>query len=929
MFEGNIKPGERGQAALIIVVFFVLFSLVIVGSAGLLGASHIRTANELLLAKQAYVTAESAVEDYGYRLLNNLNPPGHGGSIDISDLNGGTAHIDVTIDANGKFNLDSEGIIPGLADSDNRTRKIKAVASLSECNGVSFESAMQAGFLGVNMNGVFNLKNWDEKEIEGHPQGWAPCNLIEGPGTCSDPARGEIFSNGPVEGDGAQMWISGKVQTALSPSFSFDPTADEGVNPFCYTPSATANEYVQKNEHPSMPTRPPGNADASPSPSNGEVYLSSSGANLGLPSGWSPYTVFDADPRKQIAQSFVAPMTGYVTGMEFYARAESDPGTGSFTFKIAPSYIIESPPGSGDYEMNYPPTSNNVSRVQGAAVNKQDLLWDFNPQDWRWVHANVGTTNLELFEGHRYWMVIESSANDDIQIALSDNESSYVPNNTCYGEVYCERYTGLDSTDENAGMFMTTPAWRVSSPDWYDKDNSTTRWNPPYPDPRPANMNVDMAFRVFFGSKDTNYAECEANYSAYVKNITNGGDIISTKVESTKAYGSLTYLYKNASTPNIANASSTDITAMCAEASPTQVDCSNSSDICWCKQSQAGGIDQSPPPRTLGIDSNSNKPWQASFFAWRTLATALYDAGNPDQQPAKIDVGDGLRDTNSYTNPNGYPIFITPGFTNEHVDIPKTSTSGSTTVIFLGRVPDRAPICDQTTDWYPTLDPRCEIEILVDGMSGDGIIDGSYPPDTNLPVLPQEDKLVRGMLLNGINNENNTYSGKCPLADEESCYIFYSRATDQLNEFKRKCLIRPDKKGKNVFLLFDSPTGTGGSDVGRCKFYSGVDSSGEGGAIYIAVEDRSMSSVPGSKGYYGDGNIFKTLAINKETRGDVILYAPMGQVRITDSTNVIAISGAGLYSQGAEITYKDGVAISASPFNNKTALSFESFFESQ
>lgn len=148
----QVFPQNSGQAAMIAVFFFLFISLVIAGAVGYAGVSSLQSANDLLGGKKSYINAESGVEDISYRIVNGVSGatqtmPLSGYSVPPSSvlINGGNTRVDVSYDGV-RYSITSQGNIKQRF----RTHYAKFSISTPE-DGIGFDSALQAGFLGVVM----------------------------------------------------------------------------------------------------------------------------------------------------------------------------------------------------------------------------------------------------------------------------------------------------------------------------------------------------------------------------------------------------------------------------------------------------------------------------------------------------------------------------------------------------------------------------------------------------------------------------------------------------------------------------------------------------------------------------------------------------------------------------------------------------------
>ena len=153
-----LKRFNRGQAAMIAIVFFVFISLVTLGAIAGLGISQLQISNDLLGAKRAYAVAYAALDDGVYRLTqvpNSWRVPENADQIQLNSQTVGTAAITYNPDG---FAGSNDFIITAGGSNQGRYRKIKFTGYIPDSAlTISLRSAMQMGSLGIHMSATSRL----------------------------------------------------------------------------------------------------------------------------------------------------------------------------------------------------------------------------------------------------------------------------------------------------------------------------------------------------------------------------------------------------------------------------------------------------------------------------------------------------------------------------------------------------------------------------------------------------------------------------------------------------------------------------------------------------------------------------------------------------------------------------------------------------
>lgn len=139
----NINHGtlESGQAVITVVVLLLFVSVAVMLGLGSTAIKDLQITQNFVKSKQAYLTAESGVEDAAYRLKNGKQIS----STETLALNGATTTTDIT-DISG-----SEKEILSTGDLSSTTRKVKMNLRTSTV-GASFNYGIQVGSGGLIMS---------------------------------------------------------------------------------------------------------------------------------------------------------------------------------------------------------------------------------------------------------------------------------------------------------------------------------------------------------------------------------------------------------------------------------------------------------------------------------------------------------------------------------------------------------------------------------------------------------------------------------------------------------------------------------------------------------------------------------------------------------------------------------------------------------
>ncbi|MCH7882912.1 hypothetical protein IIA95_00660 [Patescibacteria group bacterium] len=166
---------QKGQAALITVLFFLFISLALVGGFSGFAAIELRSAKILEKSKQSYIFAEGALEDAIYRIKSGKNMPS-----EVVYQEGTLVATTTVSETTDTRDIEVEGL---QVDARRNVRTL-----LVEWTGISFFYGAQVGEGGVAMGNN---------------------SRIEGAGGTA----GNIYSNGPITG-GSGATITGDATVA-------------------------------------------------------------------------------------------------------------------------------------------------------------------------------------------------------------------------------------------------------------------------------------------------------------------------------------------------------------------------------------------------------------------------------------------------------------------------------------------------------------------------------------------------------------------------------------------------------------------------------------------------------------------------------------------------------------------------------------------
>ena len=163
LIQRHRAPAKQGQAAITVVILFLVGSLIVIGGISFPIVKEIQAVGEFTRSKQSYYLAEAGLEDAAYRIRK-------GKQIDIEET--------VTLSESSAITTisdisSSEKQIIAVGDVDDRIRIVST--NLSTAIGISFFYGVQAGEGGIEM---------DEN------------SSIQGTGG----SVGNVYSNGPIIG---------------------------------------------------------------------------------------------------------------------------------------------------------------------------------------------------------------------------------------------------------------------------------------------------------------------------------------------------------------------------------------------------------------------------------------------------------------------------------------------------------------------------------------------------------------------------------------------------------------------------------------------------------------------------------------------------------------------------------------------------------
>jgi len=161
----------KGQAVIIITIFFLFASLIIILGASSIALKESKIVNNLAFSQKSYFLAEGGVEDLTYRILNAKHYDPNENLI----LEGFSTNTIVSGEESDKEIISTANVL-------NLIRKVKT--SLTNGSSVSFHYGVQAG------DGGFVLEN-------------------------TSSISGNVYSNGPIQGAGSNL-IRGDVVSAAA-----------------------------------------------------------------------------------------------------------------------------------------------------------------------------------------------------------------------------------------------------------------------------------------------------------------------------------------------------------------------------------------------------------------------------------------------------------------------------------------------------------------------------------------------------------------------------------------------------------------------------------------------------------------------------------------------------------------------------------------
>ena len=170
----------RGQAVIIITIFFLFASLIIIFGASSIALKESKIVNNLAFSQKSYFLSEAGIEDVIFRIKNNKQIS----SEETIELNEGWASTTVS------DTLEGDKEINVLGDVSRNIRKIEAILTTS--TGIDFFYGAQVGEGGIVME--------ENSKIEG-----------------TGGSAGNVYSNGPIIGaSGATITGDAVVATGIS-----------------------------------------------------------------------------------------------------------------------------------------------------------------------------------------------------------------------------------------------------------------------------------------------------------------------------------------------------------------------------------------------------------------------------------------------------------------------------------------------------------------------------------------------------------------------------------------------------------------------------------------------------------------------------------------------------------------------------------------
>ena len=184
---GDRMQTNTGQVAILVAVFFMLISAVVSSAVVALGVSQLKVANEFVLGKKSFATAESGIEDVALRVADLATYAYNGPSPAPDEIItlAGQGSATVNVNNTSGYTLTTTGNVS------QRFRKLTAKFTVANAAGFGFPAAITVGYLGTILNNSVQIQNADH------------------------PARvGNVWSNGTVSAAGSGDFVTGDVKVS-------------------------------------------------------------------------------------------------------------------------------------------------------------------------------------------------------------------------------------------------------------------------------------------------------------------------------------------------------------------------------------------------------------------------------------------------------------------------------------------------------------------------------------------------------------------------------------------------------------------------------------------------------------------------------------------------------------------------------------------
>lgn len=297
--------------------------------------------------------------------------------------------------------------------------------------------------------------------------------------------KGNVFSNGTVDSRGASDYVTGEIRAARP---------------------------IAKDE------------------TMGQVQTSASTA-------WRTKLRSELNNR-DLAQSFIAPRTGYITEIKLLI----DRSTSNFG-NLSPIDVWIFPNEKGKGRPLKQATS--ISYRNSFSGSNIPLTTGSVPTSWTTIRLNV---NRPVYENEKYWIVLDTggtSYTNYYTLYGADGTAGYVPQNSCYESSWCNTSvaSGGELSATYVGSASTSPQWDATTPSWYTTKNAGNA---------DQFQVMDIAFKVLFGEPTytdaVNFLDPTlSSYLTKIKTAATGGAVKGDAIEGGTVGGAAYYRYLSSS----------------------------------------------------------------------------------------------------------------------------------------------------------------------------------------------------------------------------------------------------------------------------------------------------------------------------------------------------------------------------------------------